>query len=300
LGLEGISPADLTNLTDDFVRYMRRQGRSEVTVDIYRWGIDDLIRFARDTGVIVNRDSLERWADSAQLRWSQRTFALAGTAVRRLLLWALTEDRIHDQGLARAVPTGRYERIKVPSTLTPSALVRLERYLLDMPGTPRPNVHDLRDRALFFYVKATAARVGEILQVKKEDFDRALVRQKGGSHKYLTAPPGVAALIRDYIRERKDTEPWLWIAIKPDHTIHKLQAAGVLKIWERLAQKVGVRRFTTQQLRHTAATLLIERGHDDTVVMEFLGARDTRSIQGYKMVVQDRLARARADLDVVY
>jgi site-specific recombinase XerD len=62
---------------------------------------------------------------------------------------------------------------------------------------------------------------------------------------------------------------------------------------------VPLRRFTTQELRQTAATLLVERGHDGTVTMELLGGRDVRSLQGYKVIVADRLARAGADLDVV-
>jgi len=61
---------------------------------------------------------------------------------------------------------------------------------------------------------------------------------------------------------------------------------------------VPLRRFTTQELRQTAATLLVERGHDDTVIMELLGDRDMRSLQGSKVIVADRLARARAELDV--
>jgi site-specific recombinase XerD len=263
------------------------------------WGINDLIRFAREAGTIINRDSLERWADSSQARLKRRSFALAATAVRQLLLWALAEGRVHDYGLAKAVPTGKYDRVRIPGTMTPNTLVRLERHLLAMPESSRLSLHELRDRALFFYVKATAARVGEILQVKREAFERTKVRQKGGDDKILTTPPGVASLIRAYLRARTDDQEWLWVALNPDHTVTKLQPAGVLQIWARMAGKVGVRRFTTQELRHTAATLLVERGHDDTVIMELLGARDVRTIQGYKVIVADRLARARADLDVV-
>jgi site-specific recombinase XerD len=298
--LEGISVDDVSRIAQNFTRAMGRESKSEATIRIYMWGINDLIKFARKTNGIVNRETLERWSDASHARLSRRSFALAGTAVRQLLIWALKKDEIHDEGLVHAVPTGKYERLKIPSTLTPSTLMRLERYLLSLPESPPPNVHELRDRALFFYVKATAARVSEILQVRRETFERQSVRQKGGEQKSLTTPPGVARLIRDYLRARTDDEEWLWVALKPDHSVGKLQPAGVLKIWERLAKKAGVRRFTTQELRHTAATLLVERGHQDTVIMELLGSRDVRSIQGYKVIVADRLARARADLDVVY
>jgi site-specific recombinase XerD len=298
LTAEGISWQDLTRFAEEFVRYLRREGRAEATIVIYSWGINDLIKFAREADRIVNRDGLERWGDSLHSRYSRRSIALAGTSVRQFLLWAFKKGDVSDYGLVEAVPTGTYDRIKIPNTMTPSTLVRIERYLLSLPDSRR-NVHTLRDRALFFYVKATAARVSEILQVRREDFLRQRVRQKGGGYKVLTTPPGVAELIREYLKARSDDEEWLWVAVNPDHSVHKLQPSGVLMVWARLAAKVGVRRFTTQELRHTAATLLVERGHDDTVIMELLGDRDVRSLQGYKVIVADRLARARADLDVV-
>jgi site-specific recombinase XerD len=299
LTVEGISADDLEELAVDFVRHLRREGKSEATIVIYTWGAKDLIKFARDTGKNVNREGLERWGDSLHARLGHRSVSLAGTAVRQLFLWALKKGDVSDHALVEAVPVGIYDRIKIPKTLTPSTLARLERYLLSELESSPAKVHELRDRALFFYVKSTGARVSEILQAKRDNFERQPVRQKGGLQKYLTAPPGVARMIRDYLEARTDDQEWLWVAINPDHTVTKLQPAGVLQIWARLAGKVGVRRFTTQALRHTAATVLLERGHDDTVVMEFMGSRDIRSIQGYKTIVADRLARARADLDVV-
>lgn len=303
MGVEGISPDGLAHLAEDFRRRLIVEAKSEATIRIYIWGINDLHDFARKTGTLIDRGTMERWAEDASGRMKPRSFALAGVAVRRLLTWAVKEGHIRDGSLLHSVPTAKYERLKIPSTLTPSTLMRLERYLIALPDSPNPNLHELRDRALFFYVKATAARVSEILQATKANYDRQKVRQKGGQEKVLIPPPGVANLIRQYVAKRNeqvhDDLPWLWVALNPNHTVTKLQPAGVLKIWERLAKKVGVRRFTTQELRHTAATLLVERGHEDTVIMELLGARDARTIQGYKAIVSDRLARARAELDVL-
>jgi site-specific recombinase XerD len=263
------------------------------------WSIRTLIKHARENDSIINRESLERWQDDLLRRLNPRSFALAGVGVRRLLQWAADNGNC-GQELARAVPTAKYERLRLPSTLTPNVLMRLEYHLMTQPVAAPPNLRELRDRALFFYVKATAARVSEILQVRRDNFERQVVRQKGGDSKALIAPPGVARFIREYLAARRDDLEWLWIAVNTDRTVTKLQDAGVLKIWERLAKKVGVRKFTTQELRHTAATLLVQRGHDLTDIMDLLGARDIRTVQGYKKIVADRLQRVRADLDVVY
>lgn len=71
-----------------------------------------------------------------------------------------------------------------------------------------------------------------------------------------------------------------------------------MKIWERLGRRYHIKRWTTHQLRHTAATQLSERGHDPLVIASHLGHVDTRSVQLYTKVAQSRLQLARADLDV--
>src|SRR5207245_8424966 len=108
-------------------------------------------------------------------------------------------------------------------TLTTHTLMRLEFYLQSLPESSPPNLHELRDRALFFYVKSTAARVGEILQAKRDNFERQLVRQKGGGQKSLIVPPGVARMVRDYLRARTDKEEGLWLGSTPERTMRKWQ-----------------------------------------------------------------------------
>jgi site-specific recombinase XerD len=51
-------------------------------------------------------------------------------------------------------------------------------------------------------------------------------------------------------------------------------------------------------LRHTAATVLADRGHDPLAIANFLGHVDTRSVQVYAKGSVNRLAAARADLDI--
>ncbi len=298
-GVTGIGVDDFERIAEEFGRDLLRNHYSPATVRIYKWSYNGLIRHARASTRIINRDSLERWQDKLLTDINPRSFALAGVGVRRLLHWAADQGYC-DRELVHAVPTGKYERLKIPHILTPNTVLRLEHHLLTQPKTFPPNIRELRDRALFFYVKGTAASMSEILQVRRDEFQMAVVRQKGGHRRALAPPDGVALLIRDYLAARTDDVPWLWIALKTSGVISKLQDDGVSKIWTRLARKVGVQRFTTRELRATAATLLVQKGHDLNVVMDFLGVRDIRSVQGYKQLVADRLARVRADLDVLY
>jgi integrase len=170
--------------------------------------------------------------------------------------------------------------------------------LAEFFGWPAPGVRILRDRALFQYFLATGGRVSEVLQVHRSTFERETVRQKGGSEKEFTCPPGVSGLIHTYLSQRTDRLDMLWVAFAKGGPVRPLQDSGVLKIWERLAARYSVPRFTTHQLRHTSATLLSKLGHDPLVIANHLGHADLRSVQVYTKVASNKLQAARADLDV--
>lgn len=297
--VEGIPVRDMEfRLAPEFAQDMLRHGKSESTVRIYQWAINRLLDFARSNEVvIIDRDTLKAWQDDLK-NLNPHTAALAGVAIRRLLHWAADDqnDRRY-RDLAFVVPTAKYERIKIPKTLTPVTLRRIEDYLMSLDRSSA-TVRELRDRALFYYIKGTAARVREILQVDRDRFEHDIIRHPGRNPRSLIPPPGVIGLVREYLAARTDSLDMLWVAYNTDGTVTPLQDAGVLQIWARLARKVGVPRFTTRQLRQTAGAILVERGHDLADVMAVMDLKDMRSVQGYQQLANDRLRRVRADLDV--
>lgn len=286
---------------------MLRRGRSPHTVAIYDWGVKTLIKYIGEPdGQVVSRDLLESWQDSLIDRLSIKSRSLAATSVHQLLQWAANRDiPLCDTRLERAIVGVKVNR-KQPRPLHPNDLIRITAHLIErcdprlamQMGERRPTLRDLRDRALFHYIMGTGGRVSEILQVHRATFEREVIRQKGGGDKEFICQPGVAGLIHHYLGARSDDLPWLWIALPPGKPVRRLDPAGVLQIWARLCASYLVPRFTTHQLRHTAATALAARGHDPLTIAGFLGHADTRSVQVYAKVSVNRLAAARGDLDI--
>jgi integrase len=295
---KGLSIPDTARLAEEFRREMIRQRYTEATVKIYNKGVQLLLSFARPIG-IVNRDAIRRWQDDLRSRSSARTTALYGVSVRKMLLWAADNGEC-DEALARAIPPGRYERQGLPRPLKAEHLQKIDAYFRSRPEQSL-KLRELRDRALFYYTVATAARAGEVLQVRRATFKHETVRQtqRRLGEKVFVPPAGVVDLIRRYLEARTDDLDCLWIAMTPAGKVRPLDPAGVLKIWERLANKVGVPKFTNKTLRHTAGMLLAERGHDLVDIMVHLGARDVRAVQGYReLVSRSRIEQVRADLDI--
>ena len=288
---------------EGFERSLLREDLSPKTVRSYGIGIKNLFSFLRDQGVDdladLTRDLLERWQDS--LRDHVPTFkagtrSLYGTAVRQLIRWAADHDML-DLKLERAIVGVRTRHRETEEARQPIAeedLGRLMAYL--GPRRARMTVVELRDRALFFYLLTTGARVNEALQVRRDNFQHARVRQKGGSYVELEATPTAMEFIEDYLRARKDDLPWLWIAIGNNTNDHRqLADSGVREAWRRLCYKLGIERFTTHQLRHTAATVLLEGHVDHVAIADHLHHADTRTIHRYSKV-RDRVRQKTLDV----
>jgi site-specific recombinase XerD len=300
MAAETLSAQTLQSLQDDFVTYLRGTGKSIATIRVYRWGIDSLCNHLRDNDSLLNRESIEAWKRSLS-DLNASSVALAATGVRQLLQWAADNDLI-DFRLLRLAPRVPYPKKPPPRTLTSRAMLKVEYHLHTAAEENPDDLRALRDRALYFFIKSTAGRVSEILQVRRKNFKSQVVRERGGGPKELVAPPGVAHLVQQYLSKRSDDNDYLWIGWYGDNykQPHRLTDEGVLRVWKKVARMAGVPPFRTLDIRHTAATQLMERQHDPSMVMELLGNRDFRSFQRYKEVVDDKLARLRADLDVGY
>jgi integrase/recombinase XerD len=275
----------LDQVLEDFERAMLRRQLAANTVRIYRWAIQDLFELLESVGISdireLHRQHLERWQDRmVDNHWKPRTRSLAGSAARQLIDWA-SERGLVDLQLKRAVAKVKAPQL-LPKPIPPEDFARIK--LLLLPRRRKAHIVELRDRALFFYLLTTTARVSEALQVQRDEVQDALVRQKGGSEKRLMAPPAAMEMVFDYIKARSDDSPWLWISHRSNMPLHRLSPPGVREIWRKIARKAGVKPWTTHQLRHTGATELLEAGVPELVVAEHLGHHGLGTLHIYGQV----------------
>jgi integrase len=261
----------LDQVLEDFERDIVRRRFAPGTVRIYRWAIGDLFELMQRRGLTniehLTRAVLEDWQDALAARLAPQSQQSATTAVRALINWCGDWDLL-DLRLLRALAKVRVPDSE-PRPIPDEDLDRILAFLL--PRWPHMGIVALRDRALFVYILTTAARVTEALQARRDDFERPLVIQKGGSRKELWPAPIAIELIRDYMAVRIDDSPWLWISHKTNAPLGRLNPAGVWEIMQKIGKKAGVKRFTTHQLRHTAMTAMSEAEVPPLAVMKQAG-----------------------------
>jgi site-specific recombinase XerD len=247
----------------------------------------------------ITREFLEEWQDHLATHISPlkkqplslRSQSLAASGVRMFFTWAAIRDKCNAK-----LPM-LFTKIKVdalqPRPLKHDVMLRVRHYFIEKTGTSRY----LRNRALFFYTIGVGARVAEVLRVPRVGWERVTVVQKGGSLKTLICPDSAAEMMRQYLATRIDDCPDLWVNRPGTAEASPMSPGGVRDIWTRLCKDLGVVRFTTHQLRHTAATAMLAAGEDPMAVANFLGHKNLATLSVYAETPEAQRAKTTAAMD---
>jgi len=272
---------ELTQVVKDFERSLVSRNMSPKTGDAYRFALNDFLAYVQRHGVIVAADldseHIQGWqANMAQRGLAPRSRSLNSTAVRQCLKWATQHDRPVKANLFMHV-----DPVHVPELMPqPLALEDVTKVLKCYSSVKKPGAKNLRDRALFLCLLSTGARISEVLQLKRRDLNRtSIVLQKGARPVTITLLPPVREAIAKYLATRTDNHPALWMTIKP--APEPMEAAHVRGAFRQVAERAGVPRFTTHQIRHTAATLMFDAKVPGELIADFLGHESLESIRNY-------------------
>jgi site-specific recombinase XerD len=277
-------------LAADWFKALARKRRAPATRETYRTPLRHLGRWLEDEGIddpnLLDRQVLDHWQDTlVSLR--AKTHSVYAGAIRGLLRWAAREGRVQP-GLA--------DWIEAPQVPHHEPLV-LEREQLDavaarFQATPWGDLKYLRDRALFWFLVTSSARISEVLRLDLAEVDqrRWVVVQKGGGEKTLVISTVARAWLAQYLAARgKDREPALWIYVgSVAGRRRRLTRSDANRIWQRLAVELGIPRFTSRYLRGTSATELNELQNTPIDVAHHLGHRNLATVLKYAKLRERR------------
>jgi integrase/recombinase XerC len=164
------------------------------------------------------------------------------------------------------------------------------------PATPVEIALELRDRAVLELLYATGIRVSELCGLDLTDVDdaRRVVRVFGKGAKERSVPYGVPAqraldAWRDHGRPRLTADRnALFVGVKGG----RLQQTVVRRIVAAAAQATGLPHTSPHDLRHSAATHLLDGGADLRAVQDLLGHASLSSTQIYTHISTERLREA--------
>jgi integrase/recombinase XerD len=273
---------------EGWYRAQLRRGRAAASLRTWSVYLRNFGRFLEEEGVSspdeLTRDLLERWQDGLRDHLLPASQQVAVHSVRALLKWADLEEVSTRAGLWARLETPAIPE-RLPRALEPNEL----RAILEHYRPHRRNLIWLRDRALFWFLLTSGARISEALQVDVDQVGEAMVvLQKGGREHRLVISARSRQWLGDYLRLRgRDLEPALWIHVGQRGRF-RMRDDQVNEVWTRLAEQLHIRRFTSHALRHSAATELGELGVRDQDVSKHLGWRGLGQLVRYQELREAR------------
>ncbi|HIW63472.1 MAG TPA: tyrosine recombinase XerC [Candidatus Stackebrandtia excrementipullorum] len=289
-------PSAMAAAREGFVAHLRDEaGRSVHTVRAYSADVGRLLSYSVEQGVDdvaqIDVALLRRWlAHRRGSSAAKATLARQVASIRAFTAWTFR------QGLTSTDPGARLSGPSVPRN--PPAVLRPEQAeaLVTVSGDD-PDEVVIRDRAVLELLYGTGVRVSELcgLDVSDVDANRRLIRVTGKGGRQRSVPFGAPAE-RALALYRKSSRPTLLTvetaALFLGVRGRRLHPSSVRRLLRRSQVRAGVPAVTPHDLRHTAATHLLEGGADLRSVQELLGHASIDSTQIYTHVSARRLRGA--------
>jgi len=306
-------PVVMRDAVDDFARYLSlERGRSSHTVRAYTTDVvsllDHTVRLGHRDLAGLRVEVLRSWLARLRTTGAARSsLARRAAAARTFTAWALRAGLVEtDGGAALASPKAhrelphvlRVDQAAAILSATGSSAVDSVSADAASTGSARPDPVLLRDAAVLELLYASGIRVSELcgLDVEDVDLDRRTVRVLGKGGKERTVPIGLPA--------QRAVEAWLGagrphLATESSGPALLLGARGSRLNPTTARQIVALRaaaaglaqRTSPHDLRHSAATHLLDGGADLRDVQELLGHASLASTQIYTHLSKERLRK---------
>jgi site-specific recombinase XerD len=292
-------PEALDDLWHDFRRSLARRNRSESTVKVYRKSFDAFWRWAIEQGITdpgeVDHRTINAWTDylltAPAIRNGRPILDKTSGEPRRL---EASTRRIRYSNLrpfftwyAKEFDTNHpFDRADAPGDdrPTPIPVVPIEdvRRIL-ATATNWKDITDTRDAAIVRVLYDTGARLGELVNITQDGWDKKndflTLKGKTGT-RVVPVSPSTGEAISRYLRQRKNHPqarlPALWLGSKG-----ALGPTGVAQMLRRRCELAGIDHINPHRFRHTWAHTFRAEGGSEGDLMYLAGWSSTAMAHRY-------------------
>lgn len=289
----------LSDAVTEFLVHLRvERGASEATIEAYRTDLRQFEAYLRNhqepTAIQrITTPVLRRYLTTAQSEghYSAPSMARKIASLRSFFGYLVTQEYI-DRNPATVLRTPSKPK-RVPVYLTQS---ELRRVLRACEVTDEP--WGMRDLVVLKLLAYTGIRRSELVGANWDDVDLGAkvlkVRGKGNKQRLIPLNDELADLLSEYLKSRLPlTNPALVLG----NWRTRISAHLIGRIIHKYVTKAGVRKpITAHKLRHTFATILLERNVDLFTIQQLLGHNDLSTTQIYLHADAGRLHDAVAQL----
>ena len=158
----------------------------------------------------------------------------------------------------------------------------------------RDNCKDVRDLAIIDLLYSTGIRVGELVNLNKDDVDfenrECIVIGKGNKERTVYFDARTKLHLMNYLGRRKDNNSALFVSL--DKPYDRLNISGVEVRLRKLGKKLGIERIHPHKFRRTMATRAIDKGMPIEQVQQLLGHNQIDTTMCYAKVMDENVKYA--------
>jgi site-specific recombinase XerD len=152
----------------------------------------------------------------------------------------------------------------------------------------RDACEEIRDLAMIDMLASTGMRVGELVQLNREDINfherECVVLGKGGSERAVYFDARTKIHLLDYLGNRIDDNPALFVSLTLPH--QRLMIGGVETRLRKIGKCADIKKVYPHKFRRTLATRAIDKGMPIEQVQRLLGHVKIDTTMHYAMVNQ--------------
>lgn len=313
-------PDELEDLWHDFRRALARKNRSDSTLSVYRKSFEAFWTWAVAEGLppdpaAVTHTIVNRWTDhlitvpvvrngrvveveDPDGTRRPKTLEPSTRRIRFINLrpffswWAKEFDALNP-----------FDRADVPGEdrATPIPVVPVDDIRRLLATCDGKDFEDRRDAAIIRVLYDTGARLGELVALDVDDWDRRndflTLRGKTGTRVVPISPSTGEALSR-YMRVRRDhshaKRDALWLGTKG-----KLGDSGIAQILRRRCELAGIEHLNPHRFRHTFAHTFRVKGGSEGDLMYLCGWKSTAMAHRYgRSAAAERAQNAARSLSI--
>ncbi len=290
-------------IVEQFMRFLQHEkNRSTNTLRTYKTDINSLLEYADSKGVKSLKD-LSLTTIRSWIAIQSTNGAAAASLARRTSSVRVFTKWLNESGLIKNDPAARLLTPKVPTTL-PRVLAKAQAERLMNEAAILDDeflspIIRMRDHAILELLYASAIRVSELtsLDLNDIDFERQTAKVFGKGSKERMVPFGNPAQ-KAIIKYLNESRPKLLVNSSKNALFlgdrgKRIDVRQVRRIVTRAIERVeDSPNISPHDLRHSAATHLLEGGADLRIVQELLGHSSLATTQKYTHITVERLKKS--------
>ena len=264
-------------LLESFLSTKRLEGRSEKTLDLYKFTLSKLIEAFDKNVCVLTTEEIRNYLSEYQTRNGacKATIDNIRRNMSSFFKWLEDENYIFKS------PIRRIRKIKTP-------IVVRETYSDEELERLRDGCKYARNLAIIDLLNSTGIRVSELVGLDIEDINfnerECIVLGKGDKERVAYFDARTKIHLKEYLATRDDDNPALFVSIRKPAS--RLTSGGIEIMLKRMGVQCNVNHCHPHRFRRTLATTAINKGMPIEQVQRLLGHEKMDTTLRYAMVQQ--------------